>query len=278
MESFLNIDQVVSGTPVIRWAGSKRRLLPRLAEYWNKKKHARYLEPFAGSGALYFHLQPENALLNDLNVDLISMYRVLASDPEAIYKSVKDMSSDKETYYRVRSLDPKGMSDLERAARFIYLNRFCFNGIYRTNKSGDFNVPYGGEKSGALPSLARFIEAARLLRCVKLSSIDFDEFVRRNISKGDFVYLDPPYAVGNRRIFRQYDPQTFGISDLERLSSVLDLIDEKGGTFLVSYALSAEVSELTRKWASKRVVTQRNIAGFSKHRRKAVEVMITNLG
>lgn len=263
---------------LIRWAGSKRQLVPRLAQYWTMKKHERYVEPFAGSGALFFHLNPKVSLLNDLNAELVGAYKALAHNPELIYRLASRLASDAGTYYKVRSLDLSSLNDDERAARFFYLNRFCFNGIFRTNKSGAFNVPYGGQKSGALPTVERFIEAAKRLRGAKIFNMDFEKFVTQKVRAGDFVYLDPPYAVANRRIFRQYDPNTFGTHDVERLQNTLDLIDERGATFLVSYALSSEVKPLLNRWQFRRVQTQRNIAGFTEHRKKAIEVMITNLG
>lgn len=263
--------------PLIRWAGSKRRLLPRLASYWEALSPKRYIEPFAGSGALFFHLRPKVALLNDINADLIGAYKVLAKSPKRIHELVSHMPSDEESYYKIRSADIGSMNSVDRAARFIYLNRYCFNGIYRTNRNGDFNVPYGAAKSGGLPSLEKFITAAKQLKSAKLYSLDFEEFVDSNVKRGDFVYLDPPYAVANRRVFRQYDPNTFGIEDLERLALLLERIDSKGASFLVSYAYSAEIKSLMTRWKSNRVMAQRNVAGFTKHRRKAVEVMITNI-
>lgn len=265
-------------TPLIRWAGSKRRLLPHLADYWAAKEHARYIEPFAGSGALFFHLQPKKALLNDINVDLINTYGVLAKQPEDVHRIVSAMPSDEVYYYKVRAWDPSSLSDIDRAARFIYLNRYCFNGIYRTNRKGDFNVPYGAKKAGALPSLQKFLAAASLLRRARFSSLDFEKFLDASVSRDDFVYLDPPYAVANRRVFRQYDPNTFGTEDVDRLSSLLELINKRKASFVVSYAYSAEIKPLLKRWRSKRVMAQRNVAGFTEHRRKAVEVVITNLG
>lgn len=265
-----------SVNPLLRWAGSKRRLLPRLAAYWSDS-YSRYLEPFTGSGALFFYLNPSVACLNDINEQLIECYRELSRDAQELYERVTSIKSNEDTYYQVRSQDPESLSAAERAARFIYLNRHCFNGIYRTNQRGQFNVPYGADKAGAVPSLERFIECAELLQRTQLSSLDFSQFIQANVRAGDFVYLDPPYAVANRRIFRQYDKHSFGIDDVQRLSDCLDHIDSVGAHFVVSYALSAEIKGLSTAWASKRVVAQRNIAGFAEHRRKAVEVMITNI-
>jgi DNA adenine methylase len=159
--------------------------------------------------------------------------------------------------------------------RFFYLNRNCFNGIYRTNKAGQFNVPYG-RKTGRLPALENWISASRALAGVTLESRDFEAVVRKHTGEGDFVYLDPPYAVANRRVFKQYAATEFGLQDLERLRSLMTHIDSVGATFVVSYAQSQETAILAHGWHSFRQLAQRNIAGFSHQRRKAVEVIISN--
>lgn len=264
--------------PLIRWAGSKRRLLPRLAMYWSQKPHRRYLEPFAGSAALFFYINPRYALLNDINPELVNTYAAIKDNVKKVYGLVQSISPDEETYYRMRKLSPASLGKYERAARFVFLNRNCFNGIFRTNKKGVFNVPYGGNKTGALPSIERFVQVSEYLLRATVCSVDFETFVRANVRRHDFVYMDPPYAVGNRRVFRQYDPNTFGIEDINRLGELLDMIDRIGASFLVSYALCSEIGNLATRWHTERVISQRSIAGFTKHRRHAVEVMISNLG
>ncbi|MDQ0011542.1 DNA adenine methylase [Luteibacter jiangsuensis] len=270
-----DVRKIKSG-PLLRWAGSKQRLVPRLAEYWNTS-FKRYLEPFTGSAALFFHLDPKRACLNDINEQLIECYEELANDPDALHRRVTAISSTEEKYYVIRALDPKVLTSAERAARFIYLNRHCFNGIYRTNSDGKFNVPYGAAKAGAVPTIEKFRDCARAIARAQLTSLDFDTFLKKNVKSGDFVYLDPPYAVANRRIFRQYDKHSFGIEDVERLQNCLELIDSRGASFVVSYALSAEIKPIVQQWGARRVTAQRNVAGFAEHRRKAVEVIITNI-
>ena len=167
------------------------------------------------------------------------------------------------------------MSEVERAARFIYLNRFCFNGLYRTNRSGSFNVPYGGRKTGALPSLEQLLSTSDLLSGTELVSGDFSVVLGR-VTAGDFVYLDPPFSVTGRRIFKEYDRATFGESDLARLRRSLTALDELGATFLLSYADSPEGSALADGFLTKRISTRRNIAGFTGSRRNFSELLVTN--
>lgn len=257
----------------LRWAGSKRKLLPVLRRYW-RQGDKKYIEAFAGSACLFFDLRPAEAVLNDSNSELISAYRILAKQPEELHRSISSIPVDSETYYAIRSKNPDSIFD--KAVRFFYLNRYCFNGIYRTNKRGEFNVPFGSYKTGGLPSLAKWNEAAEALLSARLFSSDFEKVVRENVSAGDFVYLDPPYAVSNRRIFKQYSATEFGESDLLRLKMLMKDIDKQGAAFVVSYAQSKETAVLAEGWSTFRQLAQRNVAGFSHQRRKAVEVLITN--
>lgn len=260
----------------LRWAGSKRKLLPHLTPYWNGS-HTRYVEPFVGSACLFFALRPTRALLGDSNGELIETYQVLQAEPERVHEQMTALPQGEEAYYHVRSTIPAKLDRVGRAARFIYLNRFCFNGLYRTNLRGQFNVPYGASKAGDLPTLPELLAAVEVLSRADLRRDDFENLVRSEVTAGDFVYLDPPYAVENIRIFRQYGPHTFGLEDLQRLRGVLDFIAGAGATFVLSYADCPEVEMLTGAWKVKRVSTHRNISGFAKHRGTAKEVLVTNL-
>ncbi len=263
-------------TPFLRWAGSKRKLLPKLIPYWGTG-YVRYIEPFTGSGALFFALQPKDALLIDVNKHLIEALRVVRDKPSDVHAQLSAMETSKSSYYKLRSRDPGGMTKMDRAVRFIFLNRFCFNGLYRTNMAGGFNVPYAASRTGGIPPLETFVQTAAMLRCASLRASDFETVLRKEVRAGDFVYLDPPYAVGNRRIFRQYGPQTFGLEDLARLKRVLTEVNARGAHFLLSYACCKEVKEYFGEWKQRRVYTQRNIAGFSRHRRRAAETIVSNI-
>lgn len=260
---------------IIRWAGSKRKLLPKLIRFWEVAA-GRYLEPFAGSAALFFHIAPRTGLLNDANEELIEALHVLSDNPNEVFEAVAAIPRNSVTYYRVRSVEPKSLSRINRAARFYFLNRHCFNGIYRVNQAGKFNVPFASSRAGAIPSREEWIAASECLQGTVLSRDDFEIFCRREVMRGDFVYLDPPYAVSNRRIFRQYATNSFGIDDMDRLSRLLTEIDNRGAKFVVSYALSPEGRALGKGWTTQRANTLRNVAGFQEHRRQAVEMFISN--
>jgi len=262
--------------PLLRWAGSKRKLVPRLLPFWGDG-YDRYIEPFAGSAALFFVLQPRRAILNDINAELVFALKQIRKSPQDVYLAAKRHLPSSDHYYQVRATVPTSLGDVDRAARFVFLNRYCFNGLYRTNQSGHFNVPFASSGTGGLPPWEQFSNSAKLLRRSTLKCEDFEIFIRSQVRKGDFVYLDPPYAVGNRRVFRQYDPRTFGIDDLRRLGKTLDEIDRRGAHFVVSYAYCREGLNVLLNWNARRVYTQRNISGFARHRGRAAELIATNI-
>ena len=262
--------------PFLRWAGSKAKLLPKLAMYWTNE-HQRYIEPFVGSAALYFRLNPKRAILSDINQELVHCYRAVRSDAEGVHLELRKLKKTKTTYLRIRDQVPDELPKLSRAARFLYLNRYCFNGLYRTNLAGKFNVPYAPNGAGELPSMERLAAVAENLQKARILNWDFERVIREHVRQGDFVYLDPPYAVENRRVFRQYGPQVFGTSDLRRLADCLHLVHDRGASFVLSYAYCAEARVFLRDWRWCRVSTQRNISGFARNRRRAVEMVVTNI-
>lgn len=262
--------------PFLRWAGSKRKLLPRLKEFWTKG-HKRYVEPFAGSACLFFALRPPKAIIGDLNPELISTYIEVKYRLSGVLAELAKLPPwDKEEYLRLRSLDTSRLQSQARAARFIYLNRFCFNGIYRTNLKGQFNVPYSGDGCGALPQGEVFRRCSLVLRGARFVNGDF-EAVLSQAEKGDLVYMDPPYAVRARRVFREYDPGTFTHEDIARLRSWMMRLNKAGISFLVSYAESDEADILRKGFSCKTISVRRNIAGFAAHRAWTNELLISNI-
>jgi DNA adenine methylase len=260
--------------PILRWAGSKRQLLTKLTAYWSSD-YNRYIEPFVGSGALFFSLKPHKAILGDLNSHLINTYREVKKSPVTVCSAAHGLRKGKHAYYALRKQDPADLEPLARAARFVFLNRFCFNGLYRTNHSGRFNVPYAPARTGNLPAVEQFIEASEGLSKARLVSGDFQK-VLSLARKGDFVYLDPPYVVASRRVFSAYGAKEFTHHDLARLSKELRRLDKIGVKFVVSYADCVEARQLFGTWDMRRVRIRRNIAGFTGHRRRAFEVIISN--
>ncbi|MFA6470690.1 MAG: Dam family site-specific DNA-(adenine-N6)-methyltransferase [Candidatus Latescibacterota bacterium] len=263
-----------NGKPFLRWAGSKKQLIPKLFPFWGEG-FTRYIEPFMGSAALFFSIKPSVAILSDINSTLVETFCAVRDHPRAVHNRLLRLPLGKDAYYQIRQENDSQMSPLDRAARFLYLNRFCFNGLYRTNMKGKFNVPYAASKTGKLPTQDDLYKAAKVLSCAQIKARDF-ETTLDDVQAGDFIYMDPPYAVKNRRIFRQYGPDSFGTEDLARLASALSKINQCGATFLVSYAMCSEALEAFRGWHIRRILTQRSVAGFSRHRHKAVEILVSN--
>ena len=262
-----------SAQPFLRWAGSKRKQLSRLVSFW-APHHKRYVEPFAGSACLFFEIEPAHAVLGDRNRELIEVYRVVRDEPERLYRRLSRIQRDLRTYRRWRHLAPESLDRETRALRFLYLNRNCFNGIYRTNSSGKFNVPMG-TRLGRYFSKDDLLRCSALLQATTLIAADFAKTLER-VREGDFVYLDPPYAVTSRRIFTEYGKKTFDTSDIPRLAECLTELVNRGADFLVSYADSTESRALASKWYSARFPVRRNIAGFAGDRKNAYEWLISN--
>lgn len=258
----------------LRWAGSKKQLLPILEKYWSDG-FSRYIEPFAGSSCLFFHLEPASAILGDINSELIGTLRAIRLDPSKVIEALRRLPRGKKNYYRVRALDPTRLGFFDAAARFLYLNSLCFNGLYRTNDAGQFNVPYCPPGHKTIPEKL-ILEAAYHLRRATLVGDDFETTLEL-ATAGDFVYLDPPYAVSRRRVFSEYGPTVFQVKDLRRLSRALVRLDTCGAKFVVSYADCVEARRVLKRWSMRRVRARRNIAGFTGDRRGSYELLATNL-
>jgi DNA adenine methylase len=263
-------------TSFLRWAGSKRRLLPILQTYW-KKTHKRYLEPFAGSACLFFALRPPRAILGDLNPELIATFLEVKHRLDGVLEELAAIPpSSNDEYVRLRATNPTGLTPAARAARFIYLNRFCFNGVYRTNLKGEFNVPYSGERCGKIPKSELLTKCSKRLRTACLLNADFEK-VLEHAERGDMVYMDPPFAVRARRVFREYDPSTFTHDDIKRLRAWMERLAAARIAFVVSYAESDEADILRKGFGYETVSVRRNIAGFAAHRALANELLISNI-
>jgi len=261
------------GTPLLRWAGSKKKLLP-LLEKAAPARIRRYVEPFAGSAILFLRLNPERAILSDLNADLIDTYETVRCEPTKVWRLVSRIPAAAEDYYRVREITPRSLDPIARAARFVYLNRYCFNGVYRTNRDGHFNVARG-EGCLGIPSKELFAAFAQRLQIADLRCSDFQRTVRR-AGKGDFCYLDPPYASNVGRDRGEYGPGSFKTLDLERLANAMEGAATRGAQVLLSYADQPEVIERFAGWHIRRLTVARNVSGFGGVRRRASEVLISN--
>ncbi len=259
--------------PFLRWAGSKRWLLPELAELL-PASYGTYYEPFLGSGALFFLLAPTRARLSDACADLIDTFQAVRDSAPSVNRYLRKMNLCEEDYYRVRG--DRSTGAFKRAAEFIYLNRGCFNGLYRVNASGNFNVPYGRPKTKNLvdPSLLRACAQALAPPHVQLRHADFAEAVA-SAKEGDLVYFDPPYVTGhNNNGFVDYNERLFSWADQERLARVAENLRVRGAKVIVSNANHEGVMTLFPRFARKMVSRSSTLASKNRFRRKVSEVIL----
>jgi DNA adenine methylase len=259
----------------LRWAGSKRKSLSTLISRMPDRIQT-YVEPFAGSACLAFSISPERLVLGDINARLIEFYRTLKASPEQLWEHYAALKGCPQTYYEVRKAFNAAPPSLERAAQFLYLNRNCFNGIYRVNRSGEFNVPWGGDKVGKPLAAEELVAASRTLNRADLLCDDFETVVDYGLDDRTFVYLDPPYARDEERVFREYDQKSFATHDWSRLLANLEKIHDAGACFLMSYAGDPMLIEQLTKWNVGHLDVTRNVGGFKASRRKHREFIATN--
>jgi DNA adenine methylase len=230
--------------PFLKWPGGKRWIAQKLALCISKRLSNRYYEPFLGGGAIFFGLCPRKATLSDINSDLINTYIQVRDKPEEIIDGLKKLSVDKESYYHIRKEEPKDL--VERAIRFLYLNRTAFGGIYRLNLNGKFNVPYGG--GSRTPELlwrdGLIKRASHALQGIELAVSDFEKMMNKS-RYGDVIYCDPTYTmIHNNNKFIRYNEKNFSWKDQERLSLVALRALKRGTFVLISNASYYPLCEL----------------------------------
>ena len=235
-----------------------------------------YVEPFAGSACLAFSIRPKNLVLGDINPRLIEFYSSLKAWPKELWEHYSALKICSETYYEVRTAFNAAAPSLERAAQFLYLNRNCFNGIYRVNKAGEFNVPWGGDKVGKPLVVEELVAASHTLKRADLLCDDFQTVIEHGLDERTFVYLDPPYARDEERVFREYDQKSFATQDWSRLLVTLEKIHGAGAFFLMSYAGDPMLIEQLTKWNVGHIDVTRNVGGLKASRRKHREFIATN--
>lgn len=238
--------------PFLKWAGGKRQLLPILRQYIPKDFSSSYFEPFVGAGAFFFDLQPKKAVINDANKELINCYQTIRDNPEELLELTREYQKNisKERYYELRELDRKSdfesLSNVQRAARIIYLNKTCFNGLFRVNSQGQFNVPYGDNKNPIVADEAVIKAISKYLNQnnIKISNEDFKDAVS-TARKGDFIYFDPPYdPISDSSSFTGYDLAGFGKDHQRLLREVCDELVDKGCKVLLSNSSTDFIKDL----------------------------------
>lgn len=259
--------------PFLKWPGGKRWLVPVVAQLLKPHLNGRYFEPFLGSAAVYFALQPKVATLSDLNEDLINTYAQVRDSREKIVSKLRRLRVSESEYYAIRAWEP--VCPLDRAVRFLYLNRTAFNGLYRLNRDGKFNVPFGGGRR--TPELLwetdLLAAASAALTHVKLLTCDFETVIDR-ASVGDVVYCDPTYTVAHdNNGFVRYNEKNFSWADQIRLARAAKRAARRGAIVLLSNAYHESVRDLYRHAQAMRVSRVSRVSAAAHARREVHEYL-----
>ncbi|MGE5587010.1 MAG: DNA adenine methylase [Clostridia bacterium] len=264
-----------SPRPFVKWAGGKGQLVEDLAARL-PGDYSAYHEPFVGGGALFFHLAPGTAFLSDLNEELINAYLAVKNDCDALIRSLQKYRNERAYYYEVRALDPATLDPVERASRFVYLNKTCYNGLYRVNRQGKFNVPYGRYKNPVYADEVQLRLASKVLACADIKVADF-EIVLEQAKPGDFVYFDPPYQpISATANFTSYTRDAFDESQQKRLATVFRELDRRGCYLMLSNSDSPLVRGLYSRFRIETVMARRHINCKGERRGAVPEVLVLN--
>jgi len=263
--------------PFLKWVGGKGQLLEQFRDLL-PVPFGRYFEPFLGGGAVFFSLAPPKAVLSDVNGELVDCYRAIRDSVEDVIEALGAHRYEKEHYYAVRSLDPMSLSLPERAARTIFLNRTGYNGLYRVNKRGAFNVPFGRYSNPRICHSENLRACARALEGVETVCGGFADAAAR-AKEGDFVYFDPPYApVSTTANFTSYAAGQFGWADQQCLADVFARLAHRGVLVMLSNSDTPAVRDLYRAFRIDRVAAARSVNSNPQRRGKVSEVVVRSFG
>jgi DNA adenine methylase len=268
--------------PVVKWVGGKRQLLPALTPLL-PKHFTTYCEPFLGGGAMLFWLQPKIAIVNDINSELIHMYEVIRNNVEDLIFELSKHKNESKHFYEVRDWDRNKekyntLSDVEKAARIIYLNKTCYNGLFRVNNAGEFNTPFGNYKNPNIVNAPTLRAVSSYLQSAKItfSCRDYAS-VLTEIPRGTFVYLDPPYyPVSNTANFTGYSRGGFSREDQIHLKECCDDLTRRGIKFMLSNSATEFIKDLYAKYNITYVQAKRAINSNASKRGQVDEVVVRN--
>jgi DNA adenine methylase len=261
--------------PPIKWAGGKTQLLSQLRPLYPKRFNL-YLEPFVGGGAVFFNLQPDDGVLIDSNFELINFYQVVKNNLDEILQDLEKHKNEKDYYYKIRSLDPEQMGSIERASRFLFLNKTCFNGLWRVNKKGKFNVPFGRYKSPNFRDEENLSLVNIALQNAEIICDDFSTVMEYTVP-GAFVYLDPPYhPLSSTANFTSYTKDSFGEEDQRRLAKVFRELDAKNCNVMLSNSDTKFIRGLYKDYDIRVVFARRMINSKGTKRGPIKELVVRN--
>jgi len=269
--------------PFLKWVGGKRQLMPSIVELLPKNiRELNYFEPFIGGGAVLFHLQPKNAVINDFNTELINVYETIKNNLPELITDLKKHENNSDYFYQIRGLDRteefKKLTSIERASRVIYLNKTCFNGLYRVNNAGEFNAPFGRYKNPnivnepTLKAVNKYLNSNNIL----LRSGDYADILNE-VNENSFVYLDPPYhPISESSNFTGYIQGGWNMFDQIRLREFCDQLNNRGVKFLLSNSSAPLIKDQYENYRIKTVKANRAINSNGADRGEIDEFLIRN--
>jgi len=265
----------------VKWAGGKKQLIEQFQQFFPKKIE-KYVEPFVGGGAVAFHIlknhKPKDVIISDSNEELINVYKMIKYNVEELIEILEDYKEahNKENYYKIREQDSKKLSNLYKAAKFIYLNKTCFNGLYRVNSKGQFNVPIGSYKNPGICPKEKLREISKLLKNVKIKHLSFEKIMDYT-QKGDFIYFDPPYhPLKKGKSFTTYTKDKFLEDEQKLLSEIFKKLNNKGCKVMLSNSDTEFIKELYKGFNINIVKATRMINSKGEGRGKINELVVTN--
>lgn len=258
--------------PFLKWAGGKTQMIPDLLKF-APAKFNKYIEPFIGGGALYFNINHPKSIISDLNEELVITYKQVKENVFEVISVLDSYINTEEFYYKIRSVSPSSLSDSERAARLIYLNKTCFNGLFRVNKKGDFNVPYG-KRTGPFLNKQNLIGASEYMQDTEIYHLDYKETLKRYAKKGDFVFLDPPYQpVGKFSDFKRYTKEFFYENDQIELANIFKDLTNKGCYVMLTNSDHPFILDLYKEFHIETIETKRLISS-NPNTRTGIDIIV----
>ncbi|QFS44480.1 DNA adenine methylase [Nostoc sphaeroides] len=272
----IQIPKETSPRPFLKWAGGKTRLIQQYIPYF-PKSYKNYYEPFLGGGAVFFYLQPSTAILTDINAELINTYCCVRDRVEELISLLKEhkIRHDKDYYYSVRN--NSGGTDIEKAARIIYLNKTCFNGLYRVNSQGKFNVPLGRYENPNICSEVLLKAASEALSHAEIKQTDFADVLNYATSSDDFIYFDPPYyPVSETSYFTAYSSYSFAEDQQVQLKDVFEKLAGRGVKVMLSNSDCEFIRNLYSSFHIHTISASRAINSNAKKRGRITELLVTS--
>jgi len=259
--------------PILKWAGGKRQLIDHIIKKF-PKSYNKFIEPFIGGGALFFYLNNNNSIISDINEELINLYKQISKNPKKIILKIKTYKNTKDNFYNIRKSIPK--NNFDRACRTIYLNKTCFNGLYRVNKKGEFNVPFGNYKNINFFDEGNLIKISKLLKKTKIIHDSYEMVLKKYARKNDLIFLDPPYLpISKYSDFKRYNKEQFYLEDHKKLANLYKELDKKGCYLILTNSNSDEIINLYKNYKIDVHNTKRNINSIG-NKRVGKDIIVTN--